>query len=715
MSGDSFSASWYRVCDLRPRLRAHAQVHRHVYRGQVWYVLQDHQTGRFFRVSAAANLMLCLMDGKRAMTPILDEVGVRLGAERPTKGDAVRLLVQLHQADLLHAALPPDMAELERRAGLQNSRKMLARFANPMALRLPAFDPTRFLDATLWLARPIFSRMGFLIWLALVGTGTVLAALNWSELSANISDRVFANYNFLMLALLYPLSKALHELGHAFATRLGGGEVRETGIMLLVFFPVPYVDATASSAFPERWRRVLVDSAGIMTELAIAALAMIAWVELSPGLARAACFNLILLCSVSTLVFNANPLLRFDGYYVLGDLLGIANLDQRSRRYLLYLIQRFGFGMTEAQSPIVAPGEAKWLAGYGLTAMVYRLGVMLGIAFLISQRYFGLGVVIAAWAAAQMLLLPTVKGLRFVLTGRGLGRHRRRAIAVVAGVAAAVALVLFAVPMPYAALAQGVVWVPEETVLRARTDGFVQRLLVAPDETVQSGQQLIAIEDPVAAAQVELYRAEVGVMESRFNAVNLIDRAQARLVDEQLGRARAQLARAEQRSRDLIVQAARPGRFVVPDARKFEGRFVHQGDVLGYVIGAADVGIRVVVPQAEIDLVRGRVAGVTLRYTEAVDVALPAHVVREVPSALERPPAPALAADGGGPMLLDPTSPHRDRPLDRWYEIEVRADSAAPPERIGGRVFARFDLGAEPLAWRLLRSARQSLLRGLHV
>ena len=712
---DGYAESWYRVAPLCPRLRAHAEIHRHVYRDQVWHVLQDHQSGRFFRVSPAANLMLCLMDGRRSMEDILTRVAARLGAEQPSQGDAVRLLVQLHQADLLHSALPPDMAELDRRAGREARRQMIARLANPMAIRLPAFDPTRLLDATLWLVRPLFSVGGFLAWIALVLAGAVTAGLHWGELSTNVSDQVFTTYNVLMIALLYPASKALHELGHAYATRLGGGEVRETGLMLLVFFPVPYVDASSASAFPERWRRVLVGSAGIMTELAIAALAMIAWTMLPPGLGRAACFNLVLLCGVSTLLFNANPLLRFDGYYVLGDLLGIASLDQRSRRYMLYLIQRHGFGLHAVESPVVAPGEAKWLLGYGLMAMIYRVGVMLAIAVLVAQFYLGLGVVLAAWAIAQMVLWPMLRGLHYLATAPALRRRRGRAWAVTAGALGLIGALLFVVPVPHATMAQGVVWVPDETVLRARADGFVERLMAAPDSEVEAGQPLVALEDLVAEAQVAVLRAQVAVMENRFNAVNLIDRAQARLVEEQLTRSRAQLARAEQRNRDLVLVASRAGRFVVPTAHLLPGRFVRQGELLGYVIGAADVGIRVVVPQSEIDTVHQRTDGIVLRFADALDRVVPAGLVRASPGALDRAPAPALTPEGGGPMLADPSSPRGERPLDRWYGLELRAEADSLSDRIGGRVFARFDHGAEPVAWRIWRATRQLLLQVLHV
>ena len=715
MAQGVLAAQWFRVTALTPQLRAHAQVHRHVARGQVWYVLQDHQTGRFFRISPAGNLILHLMDGRRTMAEIWRRVCDKLGAEQPTQDEAVRLLIQLHQSDLLRTGLPPDMAELGRRAGRHATRKRRSWYTSPLALRMPLIDPDSFLDATIWLVRPLFTGTAFALWLILVASALVLGVLHWPELTANVSDRVFTTYNVLMVLLLYPISKALHELGHAYAVKAGGGAVHEIGLMLLVFFPVPYVDATAASAFPERWRRMLVGAAGIMVELTLASLAMIAWTNLEPGLLRAAAFNLLLLCSVSTVMFNGNPLLRFDGYYVLSDWLEIHNLDQRAKRFLMFLVQRFGFGMREAENPAQAPGEAAWLGAYGIISSVYRLGVMVGIAFLVSRQFFAFGILLAVLSVVQNIILPIGKGLRFVWSGNEVRDNRRRAVGVTAAACCALCGLLLLLPMPHSIVAEGVVWVPDDAVVRARADGFIARFLAEPGSIVQAGQPLIALEDPVALAQVGVFRAQDDVAASQFEAVNLIDMVQARMAAQQMQRAHAALARAEGRSHDLMLVAQRNGRFVVPEREHLSGRFVHNGDIIGYVVGAGDVAVRTVVPQADIDLVRNETDGVSMRFTENVNESIRGVVLRETPSALERPPTAALSTDGGGPMLLDPTSPRRERPLDRWYELVIATVDAPPPERIGCRVYVRFDLGVEPIAWRLLRSARQLVLKAPNV
>lgn len=710
MSG-GLDGSWYRVADLAPRLRAHAQMHRHRYRDRIWYLLQDHHTGRYVRLSPSAHLMLGLMDGTRTLRQIWELAGARLGARRPTRAELLRLLTQLHHGDLLQSALPPDMAELGRRADRQGRGRLLSWVRNPMALRLPLIDPDRMLARTAPALRWIDPRVALLGWLALIGTGLVLAAMHWQALTGNLLDRALSTENVLLLALIYPVAKTLHELGHAYAVALCGGEVHEIGVMLLVLFPVPYVDASSSSGFADHWRRMVVAAAGVMVELALAAVALIAWTWLPPGLPRAAAFSTVLLCGVSTLVFNANPLLRFDGYYVLCDLLQMPNLDTRAKRYLMYLLQRRAFGMHGVESPVESAGEAKWLALYGLIAFVYRLGVTVGVSLLVAGKLFAIGAALAVWAAVQMFALPLLRGLRWLMAGSALGRQRARAQAVTFGGLAVLAALLFAVPLPYATIDQGVVWIPEEAVLRAGADGFVRDVLVPRDAEVAAGQTLLVLDDPVAQAQVDVYAAQLAVAQGRLRQIDMVDRAQAGLERQHVARAAALLAYAERRRGDLALLAGRAGRLVLADPARLVGRFVHKGDLIGYVIGADDLRLHVVVPEDEIDLVRKRTRFVQVRLTETIGTALPASIVRETPSALEHAPAPALAADGGGPMLLDPTSPNRDRPLDRFYEVELRLDDGPATGLIGGRVYARFDLGREAIAWRLLRAARQTLRR----
>ena len=260
--------------------------------------------------------------------------------------------------------------------------------------------------------------------------------------------------------LLYPLAKALHEAGHAYAVKLGGGDVHEIGIMMLVLFPVPYVDASGAAAFPDAWRRIVVSAAGMMVEVFLAGLASIAWVLLDPGPARAAALDLMVLCGVSTLVFNGNPLLRFDGYFVLSDLIGVPNLDTRSRNQLLYLLRRYLLGMPGQRGADERPGERFWLVGYGFASLIYRTATVITIGLIIATKLFAFGVLMALGSVGQMLVLPMWRGLRFLARGRELGGQRKRAWLGAGGAALALAVLLFVVRVPRGLVAPGVAGCP---------------------------------------------------------------------------------------------------------------------------------------------------------------------------------------------------------------------------------------------------------------
>jgi putative peptide zinc metalloprotease protein len=714
MAGSLFSPSWYRVAKLKPRLRVHAELHRHWIRGEVWYILQDHQSGRFHRVSPAANLMICLMDGRRTLDEIWDLVGSRMPDHPPTQDETIRLLAELHSADLLTGDAPPDVGEIADRSQQQASRRMMQRLRSPLSMRFPLLDPDGFLSATLPLVRPLFTRLGFIAWLLLIGTGVVLAVLHWPELTADVGDRVLVAHNLVLLALAYPVVKAFHELGHGYATKAWGGEVHEFGVMLLVLIPMPYVDASASMAFREKWRRMVVGGAGIMVELALAAVAIIVWAAAEPGVIRALAFNVMLIGGVSTLLFNGNPLLRYDGYYILSDLIEIPNLATRANRYFFYLMERHLFGIDWVENPATAASERKWLFAYAVLAFLYRIVLVVGIAFFVAGRFFFIGILLALWAVAGMFLLPIGKGLKYVLASPRLHDHRGRGILVAGGTTLVLAALLFAVPVPYATVAEGVVAVPERSAVRARTDGVVTALLAPAGGEVAAGRALFQLEDPLLPAAVAVLKAERAEMQLRLDAARVLDRVQTDMLAEQLNHLDATLALSEQHEDDLTLSSDAAGRFIVPGATDLVGRFVTHGDLLGYVVGSDDPVLRVVVPQADIDLVRQRPGAVEVRFAEDPLTIYRATIRREVPAADNETPSLALTSEGGGALALDPSGGGK-RTLERLFQLEVALEGGVPPPALGSRAYVRFSHGSEPIAGRLIRGLRQVFLSHFHV
>ncbi|MBT9384344.1 PqqD family peptide modification chaperone [Pseudooceanicola sp. CBS1P-1] len=707
------SQDWYRVAPLKPRLRPHVEIHRQRFRGATWFVVQDSHSGRYHRLSPAANLMLSLMDGRRTVQSLWEAACARFDEDPPTQAEVIRLLAQLHGSDLIAGDMAPDIAEMGRRHHDQSRSALMARLRNPLALRLPLFDPDVFLDRTVFLVRPLFTLWGFLAWAALVITGVTLAVLHGSELLGGVIDRVLSAENLVLIALAFPLVKAIHEMGHAYATKVWGGEVHEIGTMFLVFVPVPYVDASASAAFPEKWRRAVVGGAGIMVELALAAIAMIVWINVEPGLVRAFTFNVMLIGGVSTLLFNGNPLLRFDGYFVLTDIVEIPNLGQRASGHFWYLVQRHLLGIRSAESPVTARGEAKWFLFYAVAAFCYRISISVTIALVVASKFFFIGVLLAVWALANVFLVPAWKGLKFLVTSGSLRGRRGRAFAVAGTALALVAAAVFALPVPHRTLAPGVVWLQDDQILRAATDGFVAEAPVT-EAAVSAGTLLLRLEDPILSSERRLAEARLAEMRLKLAGVAGRDAVQARLLREQVLHLEGQLDLLRTRAEALRITAPRDGMAMIPGAEDLPGRMLRKGAVLGYLVPQGARRYRVAVPQQTAELVRAS-DRISLRLERAPGQEIPARLLAFAPEGTMQLPSGALSTNAGGPFATDPADPEGRRTVQRLFLFDIAPLDATGLPFVGERVRVRFDHGDEPVGPRMGRALRQLFLKRFHV
>lgn len=715
MSKPLLSTHWYRVAALRPRLRGHALIHRHAYRGEVWYVVEDRVAGRHHRFNAAAYRVLQWLDGRHS----LDEVWQRLSRvpdERlPTQDDIIQLLGQLHAADLVLADVDPDVAELFERRGQQQRRKWLGRVANPIALRIPLLDPDALLQRLVRLLRRVPGRAWVAAWLAVVLPALALLPSHWSELGGNLRERLLGTDNLLLMALLFPLVKLLHELAHGLSCRWRGGEVHETGVMLLALYPVPFVDVSSAAAFPGKWPRALVGAAGMLAELFVAALAFYLWLLLEPGLARALAYNVAVLASVTTLFFNANPLLRYDGYYILADLIEVPNLAQRANRWWQYLAERWVFGVRQAEPPPATPGERRWFTAYAPLSFGYRLFVSLGIALFIGQKFFFVGVAIAAWTLLQSLAWPVFKGLRALFTAPQFAERGARVRGVLAGTALALGLGLFVLPLPHHTTAEGVLWLPERAILRAPASGFVRQVLAAPGSALQPGQPVLESVDPALDARLAAQAARAEELRAQIDAAWGSSQARAQQLEQELARELAALARLEDEAARLVLRAEVAGTLLIAKPGDLPGRFVKKGEVLGYVRTGDAPLVRLVVPQADVDPVRLDTRSAEVRLAQAPGRVWPAELQRGVPAAARTLPSAVLGSVGGGELTVDPRDDKGLTTLASVFEFELRLPSEVPHEFLGSRVQVRVAHGAEPIGLRWWRALRRAFLSHFQV
>nr|VFJ59182.1 MAG: putative peptide zinc metalloprotease protein [Candidatus Kentron sp. DK] len=716
MTESLHSASWYRVADLKPAVRRHAQLERHDYRDQIWYVLRDPANERSHRFTPAANYILGLLDGKRTVDEVWRLASERLGDDAPTQDEFIRLLGQLHSADLLQSGVTPDTLETFRRHQRHKKSKWKQRIASPLAIRIPLFDPDRLLNRMLPAVRPLFGRAGFLLWALVVITGALMAGANWSEITEDLASRVLTPENLLVLWLVYPVVKILHEFGHGLATKVWGGEVHDLGIMFLVLMPIPYVEASSVSAFREKHKRVVVGGIGIMVELFLASIALFIWLNAEPGVVRALAYNVMLIGGVSTLFFNGNPLLRFDGYYVMADAIEIPNLATRSKQYLGYFIWRYLFNDKEKKSPAMAPGERYWFFFYGIAAFVYRLFITFFIILFVAGKFFVLGILLAIWAVAGQILWPLTKSLWSVFTIPQ-NRIRTRASFLTIGFIAALLVGFLLVPIPLRSITEGVIWLPEQAQVRSGADGFVHRLLAPDRASVTRGDPLVECRDPIRMARFQALRAKLRELGARLAREKFTDKTEAAIIRQEIEGVRADLIRTREQLLALVIKSPADGTFIVPKASDLPGRFLRRGDLIGYVLAPEVMTVRAVIDQDQIGLVREQRQGDHVHLLLAnwggnsAMGPLSGTILRETPSAIDQLPTPVLATTGGGRIPVDPRHPSGLKTLEKVFQLDISVPDLREIQRIGNRVYVRFDHGSEPIAQQLYRGIRQLFLR----
>jgi putative peptide zinc metalloprotease protein len=403
-------------------------------------------------------------------------------------------------------------------------------------------------------------------------------------------------------------------------------------------------------------------------------------------------------------------LLRYDGYYILSDLIEIPNLAQRGQKYLSYWWDSTVFGARDIETPQETPSEKRWLLIYTPLAWCYRTVVTVSIMLFVADRFFIFGVLIALWVAVTLIGQPLWKAYRHVTRSPTLRRQRQRAIRIASGLAAAALLITFALPAPLYTRAEGVVWLPDQALLRAGGNGFFRRWLITPGTRVHPGDALFVLEDTELATQLAVALAKVAEAEARYRSEQFVDQAKAALSHRQLQQEQAILSQLQQRAAKLIAYAQTDGYLIVVQPKDMPDRYLKQGELAGYVLEKDHLIARVIIGQDDIDLVRSHLQGAELRFADWIGRSHSVTLVQQPAGGIDQLPTPALGLTGGGSIATAPDDPEGLKTLNRVFAADLSLPGDTPPTAFGERVYVRFDHGLEPMAWQGLRRLRQLFL-----
>jgi putative peptide zinc metalloprotease protein len=708
-------------------LRSDLVVTRHVLRDRPGYVIHDPVTFANHSFTAFEYRVLTILVPQRTLRETFASAVERGILEQGEKEGFYRFILRLHGMNLLHLPIT-DAPLLYSRYQEKQKLKRGTLLRNVVYYRIPLFDPDKFLDKTIGYVRWAYTRTGLILWLSLMVVVVYKCWGRFGEMFASAANLLeLSNVPILFVTLV--ALKAIHEFGHAYACKRFGGAVPEMGLVFILLTPCAFVDASASWKFPNRWHRIAVGLAGMYVESTIAMIFALIWISTQAGFLHDVAQNVVVLASIVTVLFNINPLMRFDGYYIFTDVWGTPNLWARAGLFVKSRAKSIVLGLKQPEVDL-SPTERILYPAYGASAVVYKFFLGLGITTMVMLKWPIAGMILGVTIGYSMLVRPLLRCARYMLTDEETEPVRERARVVAWSTMALAALVFFLCPVSFSVVVPGVLEPERYQVVRAPAGGFIVNVAPKTGDHVQAGEPLVVLQNPALRLQLQVAQKELKAETARLESTEIGDPVQA-----EVHRARVELlmeqcqALSDRLSRMKAV-ANEAGRVVSPPQKV--GRFVAEGDELMEIHSGRSL-VRVVLSEQEVGRAKPVVGSIFyLRWNVTPNQTVRA-VVREVLPAASRQLVPkpltvlgggevygtrtmttthTLGADpgdgnasrAGGNLLADRPYLHvilepESVPLGMTAGLRARVSLTAPVETVGG--WLRRRMMAFYNAWRM--------------
>ena len=703
---DLFHESWYRIANQRICLRPSVRVQRQMFRGSRWYVLRDPFSNQYYRLPPNAYGFVSRLHPQRTVEEVWQQVTDLSPDDAPGQGDIIELLAQLYHANLLHYSLPPDSEKLFERYKKKKQQILKANLKSIMFFRVPLFDPNEILQRMFPFIRMLMGPLGAILWVIAVVAATKIAIDHAGELWAQ-SQSILAPNNLFLLYVGIIIIKALHEFGHAFAVRRFGGEVHTMGVMFLIFSPLPYMDATASWFFRNKWHRVLVGAAGMIVEVFVAACAVFVWAFTGPGIIHTIAYNMVFVASISTVLFNINPLLRFDGYYILSDLLDMPNLHQHSNQHLKYLVEHHAFKCQDAETPATSKREEIYFTSFGILSGIYRIIVFSMIFLFVADQFLLAGLIMAAICLVTWGILPIFGMVRYLATSPKLNRVRSRAILVSSLTFVLVSSLLFLFPFPFSVQAPGVIKSSNYVQVSSKVSGHMVEILTPSNTQVTPNTPLVRLENTELAFELQESQSELAEAEALYRQALRNQQADLNPIASRIAYYQKRIERLTQEQKDLVIKAEMSGTWVAHNLQDRVGMWLARGTAIGELINKDQFQFVSVVAQSDVsELFEEGINKTAVKLAGQASTQIPVTNFAVIPMEQTRLPSVALGWSGGGDVAVNLKDNQGMQTSEPYYQVRADLSSDTQVDILhgqSGRI--SFSLPAKSLAgqgWRKL-------------
>lgn len=639
---------------VRPKLRHDVRISFQNRRGEPIYVLEDLVYRRYFQIGMPEYQFLLRLDGLRSAKQVLAEHVRQAGANALSENDAQTLLRWLIDHELLEAE---SAGQDDRRAGYarrKSDKKPKKGLAKVFFFKVPLGNPDAFLSGLRPWTSWFFSPAMLVVWCLLGIVALYTLAQSWSLFIGGAQSVVLPS-NWITLLVTLGGLKIIHELAHGIAVKRYGAPVPEWGVQVLAFItPLTFVDASASWRFSQRWRRIVVAAAGMYIELFVASIAVLVWANTDGGMINTVAYNTIFAASTVTVLFNANPLMRFDGYYILTDLIALPNLAQRGQQFMAWASKKYLLGFKDLTMPPAVRERTKVIAAYGIGSMVWKVLIWIGIMTLVANLFQGAGIVLVAMSLLAAITTALTKFFKLLFGMDGGARPALfKTMGRVALIATALGALLYFIPVSPSPKVVAVVHYKDAAICRVETPGFVREVLVKNGEQVSEEQLLARLRNP--AKEKQLRQVELALTSSELRARAYYEQgllAAYQTEQETLKSLIEQQATLEELVEDLEIRAPVAGKVWGREITALTGRFVEAGEEIVSIVPKREPEILISAKQENSDDLFGRLDDKLEVRLKGRRTILPAKMERVETSATTALPHPALSSSAGGPLIV---------------------------------------------------------------
>jgi len=564
---------------LTVRKRPDLTASRHHYQGTGYWVVKEPVGLQYYRFHDEEYFILGMLDGHVSLQQIKDGFERRFAPQKITFGDLQQFIGMLHRSGLVISNAPGQGKALKERGGTKKRKEVIGKFTNLFAIRFRGFDPEKILTGMLPWAGWIFTVPALIFFALFFLSAALLLGSQYETVYARLPtfQQFFAADRWLYLAVTMALVKVLHEFGHGLSCKKFGGECHEIGFMLLVFTPCLYCNVSDSWMLPNKWKRVWIGAAGIYVELILAAIAAYIWYFSEPGLLNDLCLNMMFLNLVSTVLVNGNPLLRFDGYYILMDALEIPNLRQKATEVFKRWFQKTCLGLELQDDPFLPKRNQALFALYTIASVIYRWVVVFSICWFMIKvlEPYGLqqiGRMIAVMGFAGLVMQPIKQTWKFIRTPGRLAKVKRGPLLTSLAIGGAVIAAVIYVPLPHRIYCAFEIRPTRAGAVYAGTPGQIVRT-VKEGTWVKQGDELAVLQNLDLDIRLTELKGREREAEVRLRNLALRSRADATLktqleTQEELIASLQQLQQKTQEEIDRLVVVAKRDGIVLPPPEK---------------------------------------------------------------------------------------------------------------------------------------------------